>query len=123
MTVQDLRIGNYILNEKGTPSEIREIKYNGCLFVEDNLWEQWLYNCDAIPLSEEWLLKLDFKSVGCYDNVYYHGDFRIYIDRNTGDMLLKYEHSSGNLEIEVSHIHQLQNLVYFLSGEELIVDL
>lgn len=121
MNANELRLGNYILNEKGTPSEIREISYYGRLFVDDNLWAQDVYNCEPIPLTKETLLKCGFGEVGFYENVVHKGDFRVHI-AGEADCLAKYEANGNCLEIEVKALHQLQNLYFALTGEELKIN-
>ncbi len=74
-----------------------------------------------IPITKETLLMCGFGEVGIYDNVFHIGDVRVYLDKSRTKGLFKYENSSGNVEIEVEYIHQLQNLYFSIVKVELEV--
>jgi hypothetical protein len=75
-------------------------------------------NVEYIPLTEEWLLKFGFETSDWDNNSTYrkmigNNDYTIVFDEysNTmvGDILIK----------EIKYVHQLQNLYFALTGEEL----
>ena len=85
---------------------IRLTKFVGCLteLVE------------PIPLTKEWLLKFGFK----YKEMYYESEYLtalndcfIVVERVTGFF---YVDAPNN---EIKYVHQLQNLYFALTGEEL----
>ena len=106
MKPNELRIGNYVnwINTQEPHSlylieEIRELNYHDC-FV-------------PIPLTEEWLLKFGFINDKVLE--FYRNDFTdstIIIDYNF-ICLLGYSH------VKLKYVHQLQNLYFALTGEEL----
>ena len=137
MESKDLRIGNYIsctdfecMDE--VPTELSE-KYDKVLRIYDNVI-QWnsisddisyysatdINYVDPIPITEEWLLSFGFKKSAAekyrkfsfvidwwYDsNKYMYG----WIDFD--NVLLA-------PDIKIEYVHQLQNLYYALTGEEL----
>jgi len=74
-----------------------------------------------IPLTEEWLIKLGFKVRR--NNYFRKGDLQINISHNydvTNAWLLSFD-ESYSLEIIVGYVHQLQNLYFALTGEELTI--
>lgn len=70
-----------------------------------------------IPLTEEWLLKFGFISnpyADCYD---FNG-IKIECDKTRGSLELWCSNITGRITYLTS-VHQLQNLVFALTGEEL----
>jgi hypothetical protein len=77
--------------------------------LEVNSWE-------PIPLTEEWLLKFGFET---NDVRYWQiSSFRLHINRY-GEWIFKVE----TFEKEIKYVHQLQNLYFALTGEELEIKL
>jgi hypothetical protein len=68
---------------------------------------------EPIPLTEEWLLKFGFEiNVDGYFN-HWNFDLHLYLD---GDV---FESNDLPMYIYLKHVHQLQNLYFALTGEEL----
>ena len=133
MTASELRIGNYISwtfdNECYSVSEIFDSE--DYLIKTNNVNKKSLTGrpdqLKAILLSEEWLLKLDFKKRVSAKTI------RDYIDYSKGNMVCNI--SLNGVEIEycaawqpidekthiatLQHVHQLQNLYFALTGTEL----
>ena len=124
MDARELRIGNLFIDNKtktiisviGLTEEI--ITFSGHF---KNDWQ-----AEPIPLTEEWLLKFGFES---YNQKSYK--LNIILD-NKDTFLVFYSHSGGNIMMsindpkndynlirEIKHVHQLQNLYFALTGEEL----
>lgn len=104
MTATELRLDNLIFNHKG-----EVVKFDGDFYH----WIDGGYN--PIPLTEEWLLKFGFEKVApqtyLFDTWYVdvvNGDISFYLD---GDACVSY--------VYLEHVHQLQNLFYSLTGQEL----
>lgn len=115
MEIRELRIGNYIEYN----GEI--IKLDGsllCCYIQNELD----YPFNEVPLTEEILLKFGFSSRGTFW-------LDLYLDEKTKFTLGW--HPDGRIDFEISinkiyfdishikHIHQLQNLYFTLTGEEL----
>jgi hypothetical protein len=123
MKAQDLRIGNKIFyRNKVTTVNWQELKW----IQEGN------NNFQPIPLTEEWLLNFGFSTTD-YKNGY------IGIDHKAGgiitDFVLTYplvigefqkhfiwEHSKFKYN-ELKYVHQLQNIFFALTNEELTINL
>jgi hypothetical protein len=111
MKANELRIGNWI-------TEFTTAHPNG-----KNIQLDWISrdddfeNCRAIPLTPEILEKCGFETPDGYiDTVKYKDG--VMIDFNRGKYLLR-----ENNRIEIKYLHQLQNLYFSLTGEELEVKL
>jgi hypothetical protein len=106
MKAEELRIGNYY-NKNG---EIEQITPNDIIEV----WESERIWCKPIPLTEEWLLKFGFKKVEGWDDMFYFeiGNFQVYEYNVSG-----FEFN----DFDIKHVHQLQNLYYALTNEELTI--
>jgi hypothetical protein len=104
MKATELRIGNFYDNngvfKKASPSTIEEVW---------NAPRSW---CKAIPLTEEWLLKFGFEIT---DNFQTKDRFQTH--KQDGIIWFEY----GYIVVELNYVHQLQNLYFSLTGEELTI--
>ena len=116
----DLRIGNRVLH-KGAEIEINSIgrgyvnmEVGTCGDVIDFIN---IDDLSLIALTEEWLLRFgaEIKEYNeSYQTYYYLNDINI----DLGD-IGKFRYDLR----ELNHVHQLQNLYFALTGEELIIKL
>jgi len=119
MDRKEIRIGNLVRFIKDTSREggISLIQKN-----EDNIWFTKLdnddvgYSClgldqyEGIPLTEEWLIKFGFKPLAkdwAFKGVVIHTRKRGFVLRKSVP--------------DIKHVHQLQNLYFSLTGEELTI--
>jgi len=122
----ELRIGNYI----EMPNEVYPTEVAGVTryLISDGFGEMELERFDPIPLTEEWLLKFGFElslnGGAGPDQFYYDGPVPIDFD-NDGKLYLGYRSRDYDCEIynhnEIEYVHQLQNIVFALTGEELTI--
>jgi len=125
MDARELRIGNYIgIIHAGI--EIKIIAEHIKFIAEGDT------SYKPIPLTEEWLLKFGFEinhgtpnnSNAIYTDFEYRTkDFRIYLDQHPKDCSLHYN-AINDWYPEISEfkfVHQLQNLYFALTGEELTI--
>tara|TARA_R110002126_G_scaffold289683_2_gene445252 strand:- start:4805 stop:5155 length:351 start_codon:yes stop_codon:yes gene_type:complete len=112
MKATELRIGNY-LTEKFSKKEypIYGVRYNRVFFGEDNFGP--VSDMSPITLNEEWLLKFGFKSMRGQTIGYFKGSFRLLA--NPSVVWIKINQKNKY----IYHVHQLQNLYFALTGEEL----
>lgn len=129
MKVTELRIGNLVdisFKEDGLRF-IREINlvhssfinaiqvpnYDGEIDTLDNI--NLIY---GIPLSEDWFIKFGFKKTICG---FERDDFPMSIEVDSiGYTTFGFEYYGGDkFEKEIKYVHQLQNLYFVLTGEEL----
>jgi hypothetical protein len=112
MNANDLRIGNWVqFRHTETPVRITL----GDFVREYN--DEHLEDYEPIPLTEEWLLKFGFKS----DVVSSVFGFKWVSINMTQDGDFWVENITGEL-VEIDFVHQLQNLIFALTGEELQTD-
>jgi hypothetical protein len=110
MKASELRIGNWFENTNGSYHKVtyHEIRY-ASIHPDDSY--------KAIPLTEEWLVRFGFVS-GKNSAYTYMWGFYIVFD-NEG---IYFRHTDINRDLaKIQYVHQLQNLYFALTGEELIL--
>jgi len=121
MTANELRIGNWVYHE---PS-VNETTNGEFIVSEINVFDKNSINglessdVKPIPLTEEWLLRFGFEKTKKLYVKYFFGD---YIGVHVGDFSVgTYTHKGIAHAVQPScmFVHQLQNLYFALTGEEL----
>ena len=116
MEAKELRIGNLVYDINNKIIEIEEVlRYKISFSFKLGIGFAGYKSIKPIPLTEEWLIKLGFKEVnpkrGIISSFIKNG---IQIDiSNSGNYYYK--------NILILSIHQLQNLYFALTGEELTI--
>lgn len=104
MEANELRVGNYLFDGVG-----------GIIKVEvDDLYDNVRKYYEPIPIIEEVLLECGFE----YDDAFYYKD----------GIFLEYDDNSLRLDcmsdsVSIKYLHQLQNLYFALTNEELEINL
>lgn len=115
MKAQELRIGNQIhINNLVTIVTSSDIKF---IYERERFgWE--IDNCTPIKISEEILLRLNFKYEyeKMLDKIYSYGSFRVALNKLEG---CHYYHVDTKIGKSFHYLHQLQNLFYDLTGDTL----
>ena len=126
MKATELRIGNYVMYSS-------LIQVNGYKIAE---CEDHLDRFKPIPLTEEWLLKFGFKEVKRYTHDYeekiYSKSIIVGNENHCETLTISMPFKVGfigdyfsdecyTLNIDINNVHQLQNLYFALTGEELTV--
>ncbi len=119
MKAQELRIGNLlkISNKIGNLISVLE---NDVLKISVNSNTNIsapIERFDPIPLTEEWLLKFGFEytRILCGFNQYRNKILELSITPNGYEIFFTYKW------INIKYVHQLQNLYFALTGEELTI--
>ena len=117
MDVKDFRIDNLAQDQNRNLLIVDALtKYDVIFTVVDRskfpLPKGW--KAEPIPLTEEWLLKFGFDSKTL---IFRNGNFTMTWG-NGGDYI-DFQTIAGSYMIHVAHVHQLQNLYFALTGEEL----
>lgn len=131
----ELRIGNFILAD----GEI--VKCSGVSWVQDDVnyqvfyskegVQEWTYDYEAIPLTEDWLRRFGLSQV-------VGGAIETWICKSPNVVIVKsfiYGYGFGGMNIDnavkdpvavfvfpIKSVHELQNLHFALTGEELVLD-
>ena len=123
MNANEVIIGNYIIERNDNMQTVdmlaeRAIGFDNMLVPE--------YECNPIPLTEAWLLKFGF---GMLNKSYFSTPPRtrtnnspyslIYTKDLNGDWYILINES---VRFYLEHVHQLQNLYFALTGEELTIN-
>jgi hypothetical protein len=138
MEPTELRIGNLVKGNhlyEGKELIIKGISYDDhrILYFDGTVAGEYIYDCSGVQLTEEWLHKFGFSEEN------YHVGF-IGIDHKAGGMTTDFvltepnvlgefqkcyawEFKTGRLPkfIELQFVHELQNLFFTLTGEELTI--
>ena len=72
----------------------------------------------GMKLTEEWLLKFGFEKDNMLNILYYLKNFGYVCLLENEPSIFRKE----GIEIKIKHVHQLQNLYFALTGEELILN-
>jgi len=115
MKANALRIGNYVDSENGI-GKITCIEEKRVCVDCDKLTYTPIDIVRAIPLTKEWLIKLGFKKDSDLNSLFSLNG----INCNTSNM--EFTLGSGKIK-EIKYVHQLQNIYFALTGEELTVKL
>jgi len=120
--MEEFRIGNYIIDYETEPYyfKIEEIKYNeqgnlACYYRKGSCWS---IAPNRVELTEEILLKCGFEE----DGQLFHNQIALYKNGLDGFNYNVNFFEYDNLE-EIKYLHQLQNLYFALTNEELTVNL
>lgn len=120
MKAKDLRIGNLVYNKVG---DIKVVRFIACL---DEIHNCSIEEIQPIPITEDWLKRIGFKKsnafwidltthylelIGPVHNYYYP----VYAE--IGELSSEPEQRVSLNRIQ--YVHQLQNLYFALTGEEL----
>ncbi len=135
MDAKELRIGNLVKINNSLLIETENEIYKIIGFNERTDWEfpdsdgvislqhiesirtysQFSQFIEPIPLTEEWLLKFGFE----YDSIIWGKELLMLSPNETFFNIWVETLTYGRLEIEMRYVHQLQNLYFALTGEEL----
>ena len=123
MEAKELMIVNYFINDLNDVANITEIESDGVLGVTGQYRKFTYFNLmQPIPLTEEWLGKFGFKKIEGSNNYYHPKTGSICFTKVCEPhnyYLVKTGFGSGLTSVK--YIHQLQNLYFALTGEELEV--
>ncbi len=113
MKATELRIGNWVYPSVGDVSaeQVTEIKSHDTIYCATERMQ-------LIPLTEEWLERFGFENMP--DSKTFTKNAFIY-DLETESLYHDDESLVHSESITLHYVHQLQNLYFALTGEELIV--
>lgn len=132
MKANELRIGNLVwLKCHHHPVSVEQIykdDIDELVWIATDLHEgESLEDYDPIPLTEEWLVKFGFETVSYgfmfpkIEGSEYHRKIGRWITKKSfqEDVLLEHPFLRYDGLCDVHYVHQLQNLYFALTGEEL----
>ncbi|MCT4135056.1 hypothetical protein HZP67_10000 [Elizabethkingia anophelis] len=107
MNPAELRIGNYVETKNGIKVVSQVTVDSHCYFLEDHV--------KPINVTKEWLLKFGF---GHTTIIYVKGMVLRLVDKHLAGGFEDNEYGIEH-EVKINYVHQLQNLFYALTSEEL----
>jgi hypothetical protein len=130
MKSSELRIGN-LVDLGNRIAKVIEIAHLGCVVVDLEETQDTIEDYErtkGIPLTEEWLLKFGFEKIedfGVYSNIWHFKGVMVSLGNYINVHVDWADDGVGFHSIrcyEELFIHQLQNLYFALTGEELILN-
>jgi len=123
---KELRLDNYIcINNNLHPCRVKEITMSSVVVesIKENYSEPTINSMNPIPLTEEWLIKFGFGYARITDRLYTikktDGFYGFYINKETMSYCtFDYEGTIDDI-IKIEYVHQLQNLYFALTKQEL----
>ena len=121
MKAKELRIGNYLLNAKN--DDYFEVELNDLEIIVTGKSKS-----RPIPLTEDWLLKFGFKKSIVKEPWFEKNKIEVFKYSKGNFFLLGGNHTAygiglhdiwQGMEINIQYVHQLQNLYFALTNEEL----
>lgn len=117
----EIRLNNWVLNDKGEYKQIKDICEDGSVWLRCNLcvkakYRHKLEGLNPIPLTEDVLLKCGFWEEE--SNSYYHVDFEYIYKDNVGWHIF-----NRGTKLYIESLHRLQNLHFALTNQELEIEL
>jgi hypothetical protein len=116
MEATELRIGNWV--HTGS-FHVPKLQGHHQYLPE---WHKYAFKFDPIPLTEEWLERFGFEQMKLYtgDKCFVKEKFCVLCDGQLKnyDLRLTFD-SDQTIRIKLDYVHQLQNLYFSLTGEEL----
>ena len=117
----ELRIGNFVSINNGFEMLVHSIFQNDTVYLdfipplinEADVWEEDYKDLIAIPLTKEWLLKAGFERLFPTGSTYSLRDFNVSDFGENG--IYHYD-----VKQPIKYVHQLQNLYFAMTGEELV---
>ena len=116
MRANELKVENYYIDICGSESVWKENSFEHYKTAKVDIKD-----LKPIPLTEEWLLKWGFfkeKELTFTKEINENKQFSIVLYKNTNNWTFPYYHKVNTLT-SFKYIHQLQNLYFALTGEEL----
>jgi hypothetical protein len=112
MKANELRIGNWVSTIYGMEFQVYPMAFKQ--MPTDEKHNLILNTWKPIPITEEWLLKFGFIP-NPYEDRYEKGVLYVECDKTKGETQLWVENMP-----HIKYVHELQNLYFALTGEELI---
>lgn len=123
MKATELRIGNLIYDICGGKCVVRGITSKG-IWIRDKGGPASENSFNPIPITEQWLLKSGlYKHDGCDYYLCVRCEMAVYLESDYCRVYAfnEVDESQWLLNHHLQYLHQLQNLFFALTGEELTI--
>lgn len=122
MTASELRLGNYINTPEGffAINNVADDRKGEWIGMKEKNCGYYLDACKPILLTEEWLLKFGAEEVGIGINVFEYDRFYLrWLPQYNYWYVTEVQNNAYITKVE--YVHEWQNVVFVLNGEELEV--
>jgi hypothetical protein len=121
MKANELRIGNYYYGDVLFPSEYNVITANDLVELDSDPLDDYY---QPLPLTQEWLLRFGFQKDGVFDKFFTYLPIPdLCMDKlsfRVNEGFICYESIKYRTLLKhIQYVHQLQNLYFALTNEEL----
>ena len=121
INVIELKIGNYVeYSLSNIPQRIKSIIFSSEGYVVnflDSDFANVVEKIKPIPITEEWLLSFGFNKSG---STIYKNIGRIEIGTIANGKRFYIQIGTENVTLNTKYVHQLQNLYFAITGDELV---
>lgn len=133
MTAQELRIGNYINAlddyDQAIASQVMALS-DGVADIDEHGNRVLFYtlngeyapeqcSIEGINITEEWIKRLGFEEDSIIEKRFNKDDYQVYFFKDDDYIYLR---QVGSTIAKIKYIHQLQNLYFALTGNELTLN-
>ena len=126
MIANELRIGNLVMDRGGKSLQIDYMdkhKVYQEMFVNEisvHPLTEYFTRIEPIPLTEEWLVKFGFDKTNSIRLMIDISSYYLQVTASNLDcLILSQDNSISTILRPIKYVHQLQNLYFALTGEEL----
>jgi hypothetical protein len=122
MKASDLRIGN-LVDLGNRIAKVTEINHLACVVVDLEETQDTIEDYERVKgiiLTEEWLLRFGFEKNDNNQFILMEGSVDILFNKDLNGWICDDINFSINM---TDHFHQIQNLYFALTGEELILNI
>ena len=122
MKASELRIGN-LVDLGNRIAKVTEINHLACVVVDLEETQDTIEDYERVKgiiLTEEWLLRFGFEKNDNNQFILMEGSVDILFNKDLNGWICDDINFSINM---TDHVHQLQNLYFALTGEELILNI
>jgi hypothetical protein len=117
----ELRLGNWIYDDHGKPKQVVSISTNGvCVGKIQEIGWSVSMQAGPIPLTDEILAKTNLKIDQEYDGVYRIKGYHFHFQETELVTGINHEYGIG---VAIKYLHEFQNWIFALTGEELQIEL
>ena len=128
MKAEELRLNNMIIDRWGAVATVDTIGFESTVRISTATYKSEscsINDCQPIPLTEEWLVKLGFIKSPAANSIYRsipELKAEIHFEFFRGGLVCVLYCSTGSfIPNDIKFVHQLQNLYFAVLGEELEV--
>lgn len=118
----ELRIGNWVNDISGNPTQVRGVGTNGIWISKSGPATETAFK--PIPLTEEWLVKFGFEYRSGWEDSWHKSPIGLYFNPYKSGVCLEqiWDKLIESDLVNIQYVHQLQNLYFALTGNELAID-